>query len=94
MLSRTKTGRDGGDIFRQARQAERIVTRLRDFGGRKRRGQIVARGCKHGGEIRFRKLGGEIRKFFRRLVEPEIRDEFGGLFGMFEPRRLPSDARN
>ena len=88
-LSLSKAGNSSSNAFGQASHAEWIVTRLRDFIRRQRGGELFARSGKNVGKVCFRKSGGELGKLFRRLVEPEIGDEFSGLFRMFEPGRLP-----
>ena len=55
---------------------------------------MVTRRGKDVGEIRLRKLRREVRKNFRRLIQPKISDEFTGLLGMFQPGRLPGDGGN
>src|SRR5208282_1657134 len=64
-------------------------TELRDFGRRQCGGELVARFGENTGEIGFGKTIGKPVEDFRRLIQPQAGNEFGGLFGMFQPRRLP-----
>src|SRR5438445_7386486 len=77
--------------FGEAGESEGVVAESREVAGRQGGGQCVARGRQQRIEVRGRETVGQLTKSFRRLIEPQAGDQFGGLRGMFEPRRLPGD---
>src|SRR5439155_19986555 len=92
LLSLAKTRGGPCRAFGEAGESEGVVAESREVAGRQGRGERVARGRQQRIEVRCRETVSQLTKSFRRLIEPQVSDQFGGLRGMFEPRRLPGDC--
>ncbi|PYL00654.1 MAG: hypothetical protein DME19_04435 [Verrucomicrobia bacterium] len=65
---------------------------MREIAGRHRRREFVARGGQQRIEVGWREPSCQLSENCRRLIKPEVANQFGGLRGLFEPGRLPEDA--
>ena len=81
-----------GHFIRQPCQGERVITQTGPFAGRKRCGQLLARGSDGIGEFLRCQPVGELLKNGRRLIEPDIGQQLTDLAGMLQPGRLPRHA--